>query len=382
VRVAIDATPLGSGLGGDETLLTGILRGLAAVAEPDDVFVLLATPDAVLPDDVRSHPAFVVERRPRRPGAVHFSLTLPRWLASLDPVPDAVFTMTHAPATSPAPVGLMLPDLSFHHHPEYFPRSTRLRLRTLVPRQARAAAMVLTISAFSRDDLIDSYGLDPERVVTVPLTIDAPDDHDHDAVEAGRRLVEAGIDRPFVLYLGNVHPRKNLARALRAFLRSQRDDPAMATHCFVVAGGRWFAGSDEEQVAASAPPGEVIFLGRVDDDFRDILLRSAHALVYPSLFEGFGLPPLEAMARDTPVLASACTAIPEVCADAALLVDPTDERAIAAGLVEIVNDHDRRAQLIAAGRARVAHYHVRSTGLAARAALAALADHRRVDASV
>jgi glycosyltransferase involved in cell wall biosynthesis len=380
MRVAIDATPLGSGLGGDETLLTGILRGLAAVAQPDDTFVLLASPGAELPADIDGNPSFVVARGRRRPGAVHFAVSLPRWLGSLDPVPDVVFTMTHAPARSPAPVALMLPDLSFHHHPEFFPRSTRLRLRTLVPRQARSASTVLTISEFSRRDLIDSYELDPERVVTIPLTIDPPDARGDAVLGVDRRLAEAGVVAPFVLYLGNVHPRKNVARAIRAFLAAQRDEPALADHCFVVAGGRWFAGSDEEQVAAGAPAGRVRFLGRVSDDLREALLRRAAALVYPSLFEGFGLPPLEAMARSTPVVAASCTAIPEVCGDAALLVDPYDEVAIAGGLVDVLTDADCRERLVAAGHERVAHYRVDATGRAARAGLAAACELRQVDA--
>jgi glycosyltransferase involved in cell wall biosynthesis len=381
MRVAIDATPLGSGLGGDETLLTGILRGLAAVAEPRDKFVLLATPDARLPREVRDHPAFVVERAPRRPGAVHFALTLPRWLASLDPVPEVVFTMTHAPASSPAPVALMLPDLSFHHRPDLFPRSTRLRLRALVPRQARRAGLVLTISEFSRRDLIQSYGLVPEHVHTIPLAIDPPDPRDDAALGTDRLLAEAGVGGPFVLYLGNVHPRKNVARAIRAFLAAQSRDPVVAAYRFVVAGGRWFAGSEEEQAAASAPPGRVLFLGRVDDDTREALLRRADALVYPSVFEGFGLPPLEAMARATPVLAAATTAIPEVCGDAALLVDPLDEAALADGLIRIVTDHDHRTALIEAGLARVARYDIMATGIAAHAALSRATTRRRVDAT-
>lgn len=372
MRVAIDATSLGSGLGGDETLLSGILRGLVAVARPDDVFELLLAVGATLPASVESAPGVVVHRRRRRPGVVHFAVELPRWLFGLETRPDVVLSQTHAPARSPAPVALMLPDLSFEHHPEFFPPLTRLRLRTLVKRQAHRAEQVLTISEFSRQDLIDTYGLDPRRVHTVPLIVDEPLSLTaREEATAGDWLRDAGVDSPFVLYLGNLHPRKNVAGALHAFALLKRTRPELARHQFVVAGGRWFSGSDEESAAKDCPAGSVVFVGRVDDGQREFLLRRANALVYVSRFEGFGLPPLEAMARDTPVVASATTSMPEVCGSAAVLVDPHSVEAIADAMASVLLDADRRRRLVVAGRERVAHYNVETTGRAARAALAA-----------
>ena len=143
----------------------------------------------------------------------------------------------------------------------------------------------------------------------------------------------------------------------------------------MVAGARWW-GTGEEAAAAGAPAGSVRFLGRVDDDTRQVLLEEADALVYVSRFEGFGLPPLEAMAVGTPVLAGDAAAIPEVTGGAALLVDPDDDRAIAEG---IATHRGRRRPAARPGRTGPApgsaHYDLASTGTAARAALAAAADH-------
>lgn len=367
--IAFDATAIGSGLGGDETLVRAELRGLAAVLGEEDRVLVLAATGAVLPTEVTANPAFVVEWVTRRGGPLHFGLILPLWLNRLldrHVRPDVVVTNTHAPLRSPVPVALTVTDLSFLHVPAAYPRATRARLEVLVRRQVRTAAAVLTISEFCRGDLIDTYGLPPGKVSVVPLTIDRP----QPASTAARlRLAERGVEPPFLLYLGNLHPRKNVPRAIAAFLRLRASTPALREHRFVVAGGRWFGGVAEREAAEGAPEGAVVFLDRVDDDEREVLLREASALVYLSTFEGFGLPPLEAMARDTPVLASTSTAIPEVCGNAAVLVDPLDDDAIEAGMRRVLTRDDVRVRLVEAGRERVAAYDVTATGIALSDAL-------------
>jgi glycosyltransferase involved in cell wall biosynthesis len=377
VIIAIDATSIGSHLGGDETLVRGLLSGLVCAARLRDTVIVLAADGATLPADVESAPGFTVERVARRSGPAHFALVLPRWLAGLVERglrPDVVVTNTHAPLRSPAPVALVVPDLSFLHLANAYPRGTRLRLRLLVGRQVRSAGAVLTISEFCRGDLIDSYRLPPPKVSVVPLTIEPPGPVPA-AVRAALR--ERGVREPYVLYLGNLHPRKNVPRAIRAFLHLRRTTQELAAHQFVVAGRRWFGGTDEQAAAAEAPGDAVLFLDRVEDDEREALLRDAQALVYLSTFEGFGLPPIEAMARDTPVLASTATAIPEVCGDAALLVDPLDGHAVEEGLRRILLEVPLREHLIHAGRLRVAHYSVQATGTALRSALSPFGDRAR-----
>jgi glycosyltransferase involved in cell wall biosynthesis len=366
VHVAFDATAIGSGLGGDETLMATLLRALVHRPAPGARLSVLAAEGAVLPGELAGRPGVTVTRTVRRGGAAHFGMDLPRWLASRPDAPDVVVTNTHAPLWSPAPVALVVPDLSFVHRPDAYPAATRRRLHTLVPRQARRAAAVVTISEFSRRDLVATLDLDPGRVHAVPLTIEAPPPTA--PVEGWARLAARDVRRPFLLYLGNLHPRKNVARAIRAFTAVRHDHPRLAHHRFVVAGGRWWTGGDEER-AAAASGGSVLFLGRVDDDEREALLREAEALVYLSEFEGFGLPPLEAMTRGTPVLAAAATAIPEVCGDAALLVPPRDDRAVRDGLTAVLADPATRRRLVAAGFARSAAYTMDRTATALRASL-------------
>ncbi len=165
-----------------------------------------------------------------------------------------------------------------------------------------------------------------------------------------------GVDPPYLLYLGNLHPRKNVPRLIDAFARAQRAAAGIDNFKLVIAGGRWWGGGEEQRAARQARPGSVVFLGRVPDAVRDALLQRATALLYPSLWEGFGLPPVEAMAVGTPVLASNTSAFPEVLSDAALLVDPFDTDAIARGIVELATSQALRATLIERGRRRAATF--------------------------
>jgi glycosyltransferase involved in cell wall biosynthesis len=369
--IAFDATSIGSDLGGDETLVEGLLRGLALALCAGDQVHVLGADGATLPPEIVQHPGFVVQRVVRRSGLVHFGLVLPLWLARLARLrdrPEVVVTNTHAPLRSRIPVALVVTDLSFLHVPDAYPRGTRMRLKLLVSRQVRSSAAVLTISEFSRRDLINSYGLAPAKVAVVPLSIEPPRPVDPDVRVA---LRNRGVLEPYLLYLGNLHPRKNVPRAISAFLRLRGGNAALADHQFVVAGKSWFGGGAETVAADGAPDGAVLFLDWVSDDEREALLRDARALAYLSTFEGFGLPPLEAMARDTPVLASTVTAIPEVCGDAAVLVNPLDDADVERGMFRVLTDEELRVSLVRAGRGRVAHYDILATGVALYEALTA-----------
>lgn len=367
---AIDGTPLTSGLGGDETLMRSFLRGLAREAGNDDRFVLYVRPGTELPDEVRDHPAFEAQEAARRSGTHHFTVGMSRWLRSLSPRPDVVLAQTHIPLRVPAPVTLIVPDLSYMHRPDLYPRSTRARLRLIVPRQARQAGAVITVSEFSRDDLISTYRLAPESVFVAHVSSDPPMQLTATQErEVRAELARRGASGSYLLYLGNMHPRKNVARAIRAFGAARARSPELADTRFVIAGATWFGASEEERAAAELPPGSVRILGRVTEEEREILLRDTQALIYPSLFEGFGLPPVEAMMRDTPVVAARTTSIPEICGDAALMVDPLDVGDMAEAIRVVLTDDATRARLIAAGRRRAALYGIGVSGPPVLAAL-------------
>jgi glycosyltransferase involved in cell wall biosynthesis len=371
--IAIDATSIGWQLGRDETVTRSLLRGLAAVVRPRDRVLVLATAGADLPREAGPRRGFVVDRVVHRSRSVHFGYTLPQWLATLvrrGERPDFVVSLTHTPLWSPAPVALMATDPSFAHLPDTYPRATRLPLRTLVRHQVGAAAAVLTTSEFCRSDLVATFGLPRNAVHVVPLAIDPPG-----GVAAATRkgLADRGVRPPYLLHLGHVHPRKNVHLAIQAFRSAQAENPRLAGHRFVVAGRRRFGSQAEDLAASGAARGTIVFLDRVSDAEREVLLSDAEALVYLSTSEGFGLPPLEAMARGTAVVASTAAAVPEVCGSAALLVDPHRPDEVRHCVRQVLLDSWLRSDLVRCGYDRVKVFTPEQTG---RALLAALASAR------
>jgi glycosyltransferase involved in cell wall biosynthesis len=258
-----------------------------------------------------------------------------------------------------APVFLSIPTIVTMHDAVHFrfaglyPRAQRAYYQRLMRIHAARAAAVVTVSSFSRDEIAACTGMDPSRLHVVPNALPASCRRPKDGPDAAR-LARYGLPPRYVLYPGGVEPRKNLARLLggyATFRRRVSDAPGL-----VLTGAR----------ERYAPIGPIIdrldlgdalrFTGRVADDDMPHVYAGASAVVYPSLYEGFGLPLLEAMAAEVPVACSNRSSLPEIGGDAAWYFDPESEEAIAAGLERVTADQALRDRLVAAGRARVAGY--------------------------
>jgi alpha-1,3-rhamnosyl/mannosyltransferase len=248
-------------------------------------------------------------------------------------------------------------------HPEWFTRANALQQRMLLPRALRAAACVLCPSRYTRDRLVELFGLEPCRLEVTPYGVGAPF---RPGRPSGAALERLHVSAPYVLSVGTLQPRKNLEAALRAF---ERVSTAGAPHSLVVVGARgWHDERIIERVAGSAVHERVRLLGRVSDGELVELYRGADCLLFPSLYEGFGFPVLEAMACGTPVLCANRTSLPELAGDAAALVDPTEPGALQSALAELLSSAAGRRKLSAAGLARAAEF---SWGRCAELTLAA-----------
>jgi glycosyltransferase involved in cell wall biosynthesis len=338
IRVGLDGHVIGRRRTGNETYAIALATGLAA--RPDvDLTVYL--------DSVEAWPSEVVPKprlrplRSRRP-QLRIPLELPL-RASLDGL-DILHCQYVIPPFSRVPIVVSIHDLSFEDYPEDFAPATRRRLRLTVARAARTAAAVVTPSTFSRNRLLARYDIDPDRVVVVPPAV-VP-------ASASTPATDAAIDGldlpdPYVLAVGDLHPRKNIERLVRAISIVRQGGIEMG---LVVAGQRgWQAEAVDATVREVGAEPWVRRLGYVDRPTLGQLYRRASMLAYVSLYEGFGLPVAEAMARGTPVLAADAASIPEVAGDAAVLVDPRSDSAVAAGIAAIASDASLRERLRGAG---------------------------------
>ncbi|HET7087915.1 MAG TPA: glycosyltransferase family 1 protein [Anaerolineae bacterium] len=260
--------------------------------------------------------------------------------------PDVLFVPAHVlPVVHPRPSVVTIHDLGYLYFPETHPQAERLYLNLSTRWNAQTSARVIADSQATKDDLMRHYGTPPEKIVVA-----------HPGVEPAVRRIEDvqriqavkshyGVEGEYLLYLGTLQPRKNLARLIEAFARSSATQSRL-----VIAGKKgWLYDDLFRQVERFGLGHRVIFTGYVPDEDKSALLSGATALVFPSLYEGFGFPVPEAMACGTPVICSSTSSLPETAGDAALLVDPIDVDAIASAIDRMTSDSALRWKLIARG---------------------------------
>jgi len=254
-----------------------------------------------------------------------------------------------APALSPCPVVVTIHDANFRRFPETYDLGYRRYANLAFWIAARRAVRVITDSGFSAKDLARYFGANPGKVSVVHLGVS----HSPDVAERKRPM-----DSPYVLFVGSLEPHKNVRRLVEAFALFRASGDKVARDCrLVVAGG---SGRDYGQVVAEISrhglEDTVHITGYVTEERLEQLYRHASIFAFPSLNEGFGLPPLEAMARGVPVVAAAAGSLPEVLGDAALYCDPIDAEDIAGALSKIASDKLLRGRLSEAGSRRAEQF--------------------------
>jgi glycosyltransferase involved in cell wall biosynthesis len=268
--------------------------------------------------------------------------------------PDVLFVPAHVlPLIHPRRSVVTVHDLGYHHYPEAHTLSQNLYLRWSTRFNAAAASRILADSEATRRDLVQIYRVPQEKIVVVyPGRDESLAPVIDPAIRAAIRA-RYGLGEAYLLYVGTLHPRKNLVRLVQAFGQLVRADAGRSavSHLQLVLTGQkgWLYDEIWSQVRQLALEDRVVLTGYVPEADLPPLLSTALAFVFPSLYEGFGLPVLEAMACGTPVVCSQSSSLPEVAGDAALLVDPLDTEALAAALGRIVADEGLRQALIERG---------------------------------
>jgi glycosyltransferase involved in cell wall biosynthesis len=359
VKIGINALFLIPGkVGGSETYLRSLVRALQALPG-DHAYVLYTNREAAgtfeLVDprwrEVRCPVA--ATNRIARMAYEQLALPLHAYRDRLDLLHSPGYT---APLRLPCTNVVSILDLNYHFHPEDWTRLALAANRTLIPRVARAATRVITISECSRRAIHDVLHVPDEKITVTLLGADgnlvapAP----HTAVEA------LGLTGPYILTVTASHPHKNVDGLFRAYERACRawaDPPPL-----VVVGIRGLHQERlEDLVRTWQGAGRIVFPGWVDAPLLAALYRGARVFAFASKYEGFGIPVLEAMTADVPVVSSNRASLPEVCGDAAILVDPDDLDAFAAALRRLATDEAARRDLIAKGRAQGARFTWRRT---------------------
>lgn len=249
------------------------------------------------------------------------------------------------------PTLTVIHDLNFEHAADFLRPSHQRYMTHFFPQFARNASRIATVSEFSKQDIVDTYHIDPDKIDVV---YDGAHDfyRPHNDVEKTRTRTEYTDGNRFFIFIGTISRRKNLTNTFLAFDRYKDLHPSDPTRLVVVGSRYWW----QDELAAAFDgmrhQKDVCFLGHVDSDKLSQLLSAAVALVYPSLYEGFGIPIIEAFHAETAVITANVTSMPEVAGDAALVVDPLDVDAIAEAMGRLADDSELRESLIAKGRER------------------------------
>ena len=268
---------------------------------------------------------------------------------------DLLHAKTLAPAFCPVPFVLTVNDLTWETNPEVFPPAIRLRLSKLVPRSAHRARLVLAVSEFTKKCLMEFYGLDERKIVVTYHGISSIYRPVQDPAALERIRVKYKLPERFVLYVGKIQARKNLPRLLAAFSSLVRQG-SLPHHLVLVGKRTWTSEETFASIDSLGLTSRVHVTGEVPLDELALLYAAAEVFVFPSLTEGFGLPPLEAMACGTPVISSNATSLPEVVGDAGVLIDPYDVDALARAILDVTSSERLRRELSEKGIARAATF--------------------------
>lgn len=333
---------------GNETYILELVRALSQFHSTDTFFVYVENPEA-LPESVRAAPHMRIIQLKSRSGVARLLVEFPR-LAARHRL-DVLHFSYNAPLRLPVGCATVVTihDISFEEHPEWFPRPLRAFLKWSVPRSARMAAAVTTDTECAKADIVRLYQLPPSKVQVTPYAAHMRFQPitDADAIVSTRRKYNTSDH--FVLAVCNMQPRKNLVRLMQAFARAKQKYALV--HKLVLVGQQLWLSSDV-LTQARALGDDVVMTGYVPDADLPLLYNAADIFAYPSLYEGFGLPVLEAMACGAAVITSNLSSLPEVSGDAARLVDPYNVDDMALALHEIARDESVRTVWRARGLAR------------------------------
>jgi glycosyltransferase involved in cell wall biosynthesis len=349
LRVAVDATAVPARLTGAGVYAARMLEALALRGEVDlEVFVAPASARSLAAPGLHARPVRAAGLgRPARIAWTHLAAGRAARAAGADLLHGVHYEL---PRRARLPRVVTVHDLTLVTHPEWHEASKVRFFRWAMRRSVAVADRVLCVAATTARDLTQHLGVDPERVDVSPLGTDLRPASEQAVAALRRRL---GLRGPYLLGLGTLEPRKDVPTLIRAFARLAGELP----HRLVLAGmAGWGAGEVAGAVAASGVSDRILLAGYVPEADKPALFTGADVFVYPSRYEGFGLPVLEAMACGTPVVTTTGGSLPEVAGDAALLIEPGDVDTLAVSIGKLAGEAGERVALVQRGMVRAAGF--------------------------
>ncbi len=349
MRFSVDAHAIGCHLTGNEVYIRSLLHAFAAADSSAEFIAYVSQEQAA-----GMVPARFAWRRVSRNPFARLGYDLSRVLRK--DLPDLLHVQYTAPLFCPVPVVVSVHDVSFLEHPEYFAAARAAQLRLTVRRTIRRATRIITVSEFSRSAISRAYQLSEDKIAVVPNAAAAiyrplPRETASAWVRAHLKIAA-----PFILNVGDLQPRKNQAGLIRAFGEMIRACPQLPHH-LVLAGQENWHGSDVRRTAErSGLAGRIHFTGFVSDDALLQLYNACEFFVFPSFYEGFGLPVLEAMACGRAVACSNTSAVHEVADSAAILFNPHDTAEITRAMLDLARIPDLRSRMERLGSQRSSQF--------------------------
>jgi glycosyltransferase involved in cell wall biosynthesis len=350
MRFAVDAHAIGRHLTGNEVYVRSLLSALAGLNQNSELVAYVSADSAA-----QYLPASIRTRKVATNPFIRLGFDLA--MRVRQDRPDLLHVQYTAPLACPVPIVVSVHDVSFLEHPEYFTRDRAWQLQFTVRRTVKRAARILTGSEFSRSSILKVYGdLDEDKVVVVPNA--AASEFRPISREAATATVRErfSIAAPFVLSVGDLQPRKNQIGLIKAFARLVNAYPQLKQNLVLAGKETWFADQVHKAARESGVSDRIQFFGFVSDDDLLQLYNACDLFVFPSFYEGFGLPALEAMACGRAVACSHTSALPEVVDGAAILFDPYALDEIVRALADLLLDRELRARTERLGLQRAAHF--------------------------
>jgi glycosyltransferase involved in cell wall biosynthesis len=349
MRISVDAHAIGCRLTGNEVYIRNLLKQFARLDEDSELIAYISQEGvkADLPARIRTRG---VSQNPYK----RLGLDLPQHL--LRDRPDLLHVQYTGPLFSAAPLVVSVHDVSFLEYPQYFTRFRSLQLRLTVRQTVQRAARVLTPSEYSRRAILKHYRIPEDKVVVVPNAVAGQFRPIEREVARAAIQRKFGIRRPFVLTVGDLQPRKNHVGLLHAFEDVLRAEPKLPHDLVFVGKETWYSRELHRAVDRSNIRDRVHFAGFVEDSDLVKFYGACDLFAFPSFYEGFGLPILEAMACGRAVVCSRATAMPEVANAAGILFDPGSKEEIARAVLDVLLNSELRVRLERLGLHRAAGF--------------------------